>query len=123
YTVSASYNDAATGSDLPMAPTTGREWLGFAGAERSVPWPVSSGMAGTPSQDDFNLMVNSFRNAWSPRARAAAPGASFGVTAGGNDPVFGRELGYVGSFSYSHGDEVRANEVRAYAEPTDGTRE
>ena len=28
------------------------------------------------NQDDFNLMVNSFRNAWSPRARSAAPGAS-----------------------------------------------
>ena len=123
YSVSASYNDAATGSDLPMAPTTGREWLGFAGVERRVPGMVVGGLAGSPSQDDFNLMVNSFRNAWTPRAKAAAPGASFSVTAGGNDPVLGRELGYVGSFSYSYGDEVRANEVRAYAEPTDGTRE
>jgi outer membrane receptor protein involved in Fe transport len=40
-----------------------------------------------------------------------------GVSAGGNDPIFGRRVGYVGALTYSRSQEVRANELRAFAIP------
>jgi TonB-dependent receptor len=36
-----------------------------------------------------------------------------GVTVGGEDPVFHHPVGYIGSFTYSYGQEIRADESRA----------
>ena len=32
---------------------------------------------------------------------------------GGEDPIFGRRIGYIGSFTYSNGQEIRSDETRS----------
>lgn len=123
YAASATYNTVATGGSLPMAPATGLEWLGFGGGERGVPGPVAGTDLQNPQPGAYLGMINSFRNAWSPSIQSGVPGGSFSATLGGNDLVLGRQLGYVGSLSYSHAAEARSNEVRAHADPTAGIRE
>ncbi len=123
--LSSGYNLAATGQTVFAAPGGGLAWLGFAGADRQLPAPVAA--AGSLDRPllaaEANQLVNSFRNAWSARERAGSPNTSASITVGGNDPVFGRNVGYVGSLSYQYAQEIRENEVRAYAEPTGGSRE
>ncbi len=125
FTTSFGYNDAATGRPVVSPLSLGRDWLGFAGAERKIPDLVLA--AGTfepePSQEQVNAMVGSFRNAWTPRLENGAPNRSLGVSTGGNSSLLGIRTGYIGSFSYSYSQEVRDDEIRAYAEPTDGTTE
>ena len=58
-------------------------------------------------------MIGSFRNAWSPSIGDGTANGGFGLTLGGEDPVFGHPIGYIGSFSYSYGQEVRDGEVRS----------
>ena len=125
YSGSLGYNAAATGQDVFTAPRVGREWLGFGGSERALPAPAraAADLDPAPAQPEVNQIVGAFRNAWSPRTSTGTPNGSLGVSVGGNDPVFGRRIGYVGSLSYSYTQEVRDGEVRAYAEPTGGTRE
>jgi hypothetical protein len=112
------YNTAVTGRALPRAPRTGTEWLGFAGSERQLPKAVP----GTPqlaamSQTERIPIINSFRDVWNGRTGEAGPNGSFGLSAGGEDPVFGQRVGYIGSFSYSYNQEARRNESRASAFP------
>ena len=125
FSTSFGYNDAATGRDVVAPVTLGRDWLGFAGSERRIPEAVVS--AGTfepePSQAQVNAMVGSFRNAWTPRLQNGSPNRSLGISTGGNTSLLGIRTGYIGSLSYSYNQEVREDEVRAYAEPTDGTTE
>ncbi len=125
FSSSVGYNDAATNRVLVGAPTLSRDWLGFAGSQRKL--PASLAAAGRldrePSQSDVNTIVGSFRNAWSPLSRNGSPNTSLGFTAGGNGMLGGAQAGYITALSYSYGQEVRENEVRAYAEPTNGTTE
>ena len=65
------------------------------------------------SQAEVNEIIGSFRNAWSPRSGSGAPNGSFGVTLGGEDPLFHHPVGYIGSFTYSNGQEVRSDETRS----------
>ncbi|HEX3159575.1 MAG TPA: TonB-dependent receptor [Gemmatimonadaceae bacterium] len=119
-------NTAAVGHDLPSAPNAGMEWLGLASGDRGIPGRVAAFGnfdSAVPTSGDFASMVSGFRNAWTPSLQGGTPNGSMSVTVGGSDPLFGRPVGYAGSFTYSYGQEVRANEVRAYAEPTGGTRE
>ena len=68
-------------------------------------------------------MIASFRNAWSPLFGDGTANGGFGVTVGGEDPVFGQPIGYIGSFTYSNGQEIRDDETRALAQATsDGLR-
>jgi outer membrane receptor protein involved in Fe transport len=125
FSSSFGYNDAATARQIVAPIPLGRDWLGFAGVARRIPGPVVS--AGSfepePSQSDVNAMVSSFRNAWTPRLQDGEPNRSLGISTGGNTALLGVRTGYIGSLSYSYNQEVRENEVRAYAEPTDGTTE
>src|SRR5688572_30988115 len=118
------YNAAATNRGLVVAPTLGRDWLGFAGSERQLPSELAKPLPHQPSQTTVNSIVQSFRNAWSPMSREGAPNRSLGLTSGGSNP-FGNssQLGYVAALSYSYNQELRDREVRAYAEPTNGTTE
>ncbi len=124
FSSSIGYNDAATNHGLVVAPTLGRDWLGFAGSERQLPSELAGPMQSQPSQSTVNSIVQSFRNAWTPLAKQGVPNKSLGMTTGGSKP-FGDEsqLGYIAALSYSYNQEVREREVRAYAEPTDGTTE
>ena len=119
YSLSMGFNDRATGKDLPAAPTEGLEWLGLAAGERALPGLVrqQGSFSGSYSPDQYNQFVRSFRNVWSADRRGGAPNSSFAVTVGGNDPVFGRRIGYVASLSYGHTTETRADETRAFAIP------
>ena len=114
FSASAGLNTAATGKDLTRAPTVGPEWRGSAGSARSIPDPASavSSLSGMP-QSEINGIIGSFRNAWSARPGSGAPNGSFGVTLGGEDPVLRQPIGYIGSFTYSNGQEIRSDETRA----------
>ncbi len=124
-TSSLGFNDAATNQSLVSSPTLGLDWLGFAGSERALPsgFDPSGRFNGEPTQSDVNSMVSSFRNAWSPRTRNGAANRSLGLTAGGSTRIGGSQAGYIAALTYSYGQEIRKNEVRAYAEPTNGTTE
>ena len=113
FSASAGLNTAATGKDLRRAPNVGSEWLGAAGSARGIPGPASvTGLSGL-SQGEINGIIGSFRNAWSARPGSGAPNGSFGVTLGGEDPVFRQPVGYIGSFTYANGQEIRSGETRS----------
>ncbi len=94
----------------------GEEWRGSAGAVRAYPGPAAdvTSLAGF-SQGEINGIIGSFRNAWSPqgRERCSANG-SFGVTLGGEDPLFSQPIGYIGSFHLLQrpGNPVRTRPAR-----------
>ena len=119
YSVAMGYNDRATGRDVIAAPSEPMDWLGFGAENRALPAVVAGAgqLTGNPTQSDYNAVVSAFRNAWSVERRQGAPNLSMGVSAGGNDPVFGRRIGYVGTLTYSRSQETRANELRAFAIP------
>ncbi len=125
FSTSFGYNDAATGKQVVSPISLGRDWLGFAGGARQIPQPIiaAGSFEPEPSQAQVNSLVNSFRNAWTPRLEDGSPNRSLGLSTGGNTSLFGVRTGYIGSLSYSYNQEVRDNEIRAYAEPTDGTTE
>ena len=124
FSTSIGFNDAATNRGLVVAPSLSQDWLGFAGSERQLPGGLAGPLPQQPSQSTVNSIVRSFRNVWSPLAKKGVPNKSLGMTTGGSKP-FGEtsQLGYIAALSYSYNQEVREREVRAYAEPTDGTTE
>lgn len=125
FSTSFGYNDAATGRQIVSPVALARDWLGFAGGGRQIPATVvaAGSFEPEPSQAQVNAIVGSFRNAWTPRLQDGSPNRSLGISTGGNTSLLGVRTGYIGSLSYSYNQEVRENEVRAYAEPTDGTTE
>jgi outer membrane receptor protein involved in Fe transport len=121
FSASAGLNSAATGKDLRRAPNVGSEWLGSAGSARAIPGPASgiTSLSGL-GQGEINGIIGSFRNAWSARPGSGAPNGSFGVTLGGEDPLFSQPIGYIGSFTYANGQEVRSGETRSLIMATSG---
>lgn len=114
--MSSGFNSAATGRHLAMAPTVGREWLGTAGSARSLP-ALAAGALSNLTLPEAQAIIGSFRNSWSPHFGDGVPSGGFSISLGGEDPVLGQPIGYVGSFSYSYATEVRAGEERAVATP------
>ena len=115
FSTSVGLNSAATGRDVLRAPRTGTEWLGVAGRARQLPGPLQ-GVTTTEgrSEAEINSMIASFRNAWAPVTGTGSPNGSMSVSVGGEDsPIGNQPIGYVGSFSYSSGQEVRQGESRA----------
>lgn len=123
WSTSAGWNSAATFRRLPAAPSTGMEWLGFAGSPRRLPAAVrdAGNLTGVPSSQ-IPALIGAFRDAWSARDGGRTPNGSIGVSLGGEDPIFGRLVGYVGSLTYSNGTDVRRNEERALAVADAGGR-
>jgi outer membrane receptor protein involved in Fe transport len=114
FSVSAGLNTAGTGKDLVRAPIEGQEWLGVAGSERALPPEAeAAGDLRGLDQPQINDVIGSFRNAWSSRSDQGSPNGGFGLTVGGEDPIAGQPIGYIGSFTYSYGQEVRAEEERS----------
>ena len=115
---SVGLNTAVTGRELPRAPRTGTEWRGVAGSERQLPDAVpETAQLASMTQTERIPVINSFRDVWNNRTGDAGPNGSFGLSVGGEDPVFGQRMGYIGSFSYSYNQETRRNESRASAFP------
>ena len=120
FSASTGLNTQATGQDLNRAPIVGSEWRGLAGSARSLPAVADVTSLAGLSQPEVNEIIGSFRNAWSPHPGSGPPNGSFGVTLGGEDPVFHQRLGYIGSFTYSNGQEVRSDETRSLLMATSG---
>jgi outer membrane receptor for ferrienterochelin and colicin len=117
YSGSAGYNDRVTGKDLFMAPTEGMEWLGFGGGARQLPGIVAAqgDFSSGADPQEYNRVVNSFRNAWSARMESGSPNTSAGVSMGGSTALLGRRIGYIGSLTHALSQEIRADEVRSFA--------
>ncbi|HSB54563.1 MAG TPA: carboxypeptidase regulatory-like domain-containing protein, partial [Gemmatimonadales bacterium] len=116
FSTSVGYNTAATGRDLPKAPTDGSEWLGFAGSARKIPAGLkAAGNLSGLNQSQVNQLIGSFRDVWRANSGNGSPNGSFGVSLGGEDPLFGQRVGYLASLTYSYGQEVRAQDYRALA--------
>jgi hypothetical protein len=120
YSITAGYNDAATGQRVLAAPTLGLDWLAFGGTRRELPGAITAygpRLPGDLSRDEQNRLVNAFRNAWTPQGRSGAPNYSASLSAGGEVAPGGHGIGYVGSLSYAATQEVRRDEERAVAVP------
>lgn len=112
----AGFNSAATGQDVAKAPAEGAEWLGFAGSARRLPSALAAaGDFSGSTQADVNGYIASLRDVWSAKRGTGSPNGSFGMSLGGEDPVFGQRIGYLGSFNYGYSQEVREDEQRALA--------
>ena len=116
--MTAGYNAGATGSDVLAAFSAGGERLASVGAKRNLPSLLRSlgNLQGiTLTQQDENLLIGQFRNAWTPRATTASPNSSTSLSVGGNDPIFGQRIGYLLSGTFSQSTDVRTGLVRAQA--------
>ncbi|MGE0160540.1 MAG: TonB-dependent receptor [Gemmatimonadales bacterium] len=120
YSLSAStgFNTAATTNDILFAPGVGGEWLGLAASDRGLPSFVEqfgNFQSVVPSQTQVNQMVRSFRNAWSAGTQSGKPKSSFSASVGGTDPLFGHDVGYLFSGTYSYSEDAKIDQVRAQA--------
>lgn len=119
YSLSFGANDAVIGKQVFAAPGTATDWLGFGGGPRRLPSLVAgAGFDRNYTQQEYNLFVGAFRNAWSARQTTGRPATSLSMSAGGTAPLGSRSVGYIGSFTYSYGQEIRTDERRAFAVPT-----
>src|SRR5688572_1877193 len=94
FSMGGGYNTRATGRTLPSAPTVGAEWLAFGGSARQLPALVATAgnFETSPSQDEVNDIIGTFRNAWTPSLSDGGANGSFGVSLGGTDPIFGQAV-------------------------------
>ncbi len=124
YSASIGMNTAATGRMMLADPKLPREYLGFAGADRELPQLVraAGNFQGGVTQNEMNGMIRSFRNSWTPVEERGLPNSSFAMSIGGNDGVLGRQIGYVGSLTYSLAQETRQNMYQARADLDPVTR-
>ncbi|MEO7456204.1 MAG: TonB-dependent receptor [Gemmatimonadaceae bacterium] len=114
------YATGASGSRLLAATTVGGEAFANVNHRRDLPSLVRS--VGNLqnvnlNQGDVNLLVGSFRNAWSPKSVTGSPLLNGSASFGGNDPLlFGHRVGYLVSGSISSGMDVKDGQVRALAD-------
>jgi outer membrane receptor protein involved in Fe transport len=116
--MTAGMTSAATGSDVLTAFSAGGERLANVGGRRDLPSILRSlgNLQGINlNQQDENLLINQFRNAWTPKTSTATPNSSTSFSVGGNDPVFGQRIGYLLSGTFSQSTDVRTGLVRAQA--------
>lgn len=123
FSTSLGFTPAVNGA-VPFASGVGGERLALVGSGRSLPANVrAAGDLSSLTQAEKNSLIGSFRNEWRAGHRDARPNGSFSASVGGNDPVFGRRIGYLASGTYSLSQEVRLQERRALARPgEDGTQ-
>ena len=119
YTFKTGYNSGTTGSNILVAPRAGGERFAWVGNKRNLPWllaSVGNFQSVNLNQGDKNLLINTFRNSWSPVDERAQPNVSTAISIGGNDAVFGHRIGYVGSGTYSLVQDQKTHQVRALAD-------
>jgi outer membrane receptor protein involved in Fe transport len=118
--VNSGYAGGATGSRLPSGLTTGGEQFAMVRSARDLPLivrQVGNFQGLNLTQSDKNLLISQFRDAWTPKTVTAAPLASGSVSLGGNDPLlFGHQLGYLLSGTFSSGMDAKSDQVRALAD-------
>ena len=120
FQIGSGYTSGATGSQLPVAPMAGGMRFANVGSERDLPaiFRRVGNMQTIPlNQNDKNLLIGSFRNAWTPSRGIGRPLLSTSASIGGNDPIlFGHRFGYLFSGSYSSGTDIKDGQVRALAD-------
>jgi TonB dependent receptor-like, beta-barrel/Carboxypeptidase regulatory-like domain/TonB-dependent Receptor Plug Domain len=118
--VTGGFNSLATGKSILVPPTTGGEWLAMAAHDRALPTRLTNVTDFTTlSQADINGLIRALPQDWIYQNGNGAPNVSGGLSFGGDDPVLGRRVGYIGSLTYSRSQEVHAGETRARAVPGD----
>jgi outer membrane receptor protein involved in Fe transport len=128
FSASTGFNTAATTKNIFFAPGTGSEWLGTAASDRSLPGlftQFGNFQTVAPNQAQMNQMIRSLRNAWSARETSGRPKSSFSASVGGSDPLFGQQLGYLlsGTYSYSEDAKIQQRRAQAAADGAGGTLE
>jgi hypothetical protein len=116
YTFKTGYNSGTTGSSILVAPRAGGERFALVGNKRNLPWllaSVGNFQQISLNQGDKNLLINTFRNSWTPVNERAQPNVSTAISIGGYDAVFGHRIGYVGSGTYSLVQDRKTDQVRA----------
>jgi TonB-dependent receptor len=111
--VSSGWSAEATGQALFRAPTAGREWMASATGPRSLPGAAANYSGSASRGEEVNQVVNSFRRAWSVQQEQGRLPLSLGGSVGGSAPLFGQTLGYLGSLTWSSGEEARVGEARS----------
>ncbi len=113
YSTSIGANGAATGQTLVQAPREGGEWFGLPGSARSLPASLASASAvgQLTTQQAVNGAIGTLRNVYSPNLQNGLPNGSMAFSVGGQDPLFGRRVGYLASLNYSASQEVRDGEL------------
>lgn len=113
------YESGATGSSLLAAGTTGGEALAMVNGGRALPGLVryAGNLTMNLSQGDKNLLINQFRNSWTPSTKNGAPLLNGSASFGGNDPLlFGHRIGYLISGTLSNGTDLKSGQIRALAD-------
>jgi hypothetical protein len=115
-------NDAATGRQVLAAPRSGGELLALANGARNVPDQLrtGAGIAQLTTRPAMNAAINSLRSAWTPTTATGLPNSSVGFSIGGQDPILGLRIGYVGSLTYGLTQEVRADDQFGNPQLRDG---
>ncbi|MFZ5625167.1 MAG: TonB-dependent receptor domain-containing protein [Gemmatimonadota bacterium] len=116
FSLSSSYNAAATFKPLPRAPSEAGDWLAAGASRRALPAGLreAGSLAGlTPSQ--INGLIGQFRNVWSAPSVEPFFNGAISASIGGEDPIAGQPIGYLASFNYSNQQDVRADETRGLA--------
>ncbi len=122
FSLSGGYNSLVTGRDVPAPPTTGREWLAMAAGQRQLPTQLTGITDFSQlTQNDINALIRTLPRRWTVDQGSGPPNVSGSLSFGGEDPVLGLHLGYVGSLSYSRSEQLRKGEIRARAVPRDST--
>ena len=111
--LSSGWSAESTGRELFRAPSDGREWLASATGPRSLPDAAANYSGAASRGGEVNRVVNSFRRAWSVKEEQGRLPLSLGGSVGGSTPFFGQTLGYLGSLTYSSGEEARVGEARS----------
>jgi TonB-dependent receptor len=119
YSLTTGYNSTSTGSTVLAAPRAGGERLAWVGNKRDLPWllgSIGNMQQINLNQGDKNLLINTFRNSWSPLSEKASPNVSTSISVGGNDAVVGHRVGYLASGTYSLAQDEKSDQVRARAD-------
>ncbi|HEY7233694.1 MAG TPA: TonB-dependent receptor [Gemmatimonadaceae bacterium] len=111
------YAANSSGARLITPRGVGGETFAMASSKRSLPAlfrSVSSLL--DLNRADQNLLINQFRDAWTPSQATAAPNSSGALSLGGSDALFGQRIGYLFSGSYSYSTDLKDNQLRALAD-------
>jgi TonB-dependent receptor len=126
FSVSSAYNARTTGKTFYSYDGGRWDFLGFDDGTRSMPQVVAR-LAGdrkiSPrsfitrqgfSADTMALLGRAFSRTWDRQSRRAIPATGLSGTYADEFNVLGRQLGLLGSFSYSGGRETRRSEDNTY---------
>ena len=120
--LSSGFNSLATGKDILTPPTAGREWLAMAADRRELPSRLTGVTDfGQLSRSDINGLIRALPRDWMFSQANGAPNASGSMSVGGEDPLLGLRIGYIGSLTYSRSQELHDSEVHARAVPGDAS--